>query len=253
MGIKTERTMKSSSAQLASRGFLADAEFNAFGSCTAAEVVGYLKSAVPSERTLGARLATRMQSKQILPDLCRALEKEKKLYTKLALCDALVALGPAALPLLIPRLGTLGKNQHREPNLVDLKKVSFPLPRDIVARVIIRIGEAALPALENVLRSGTYCQKLEAVDALGHIAYTSHNLRSEACLHALLRQEPSELLEWKVIRAFQSFTSQRVQHYLSTVAAGSENKVLVAEARRSLERISSRAERAILGKKNTDR
>jgi hypothetical protein len=84
------------------------------------------------------------------------LENEKKLYTKIALSEAIAEYGVLSLKYLIPLLGKIGKNQHKKVALVDINKKSYLLPRDIAARIIIRIGKPALPFLEEILVSGAY-------------------------------------------------------------------------------------------------
>jgi hypothetical protein len=99
------------------------------------------------------------------------LENEKKLYTKIALSEAIAEYGVLSLKYLIPLLGKIGKNQHKKLLwLISIKK-SYPLPRDLAARTIIRIGEPTLPFLEEILVSGTYAQKIEVIDAIGHIVF----------------------------------------------------------------------------------
>ena len=124
-------------------------------------------------------------------------------------------------------------------------KKSFPLPRDIAARILIRIGAPALPYLEKVLSEGSIEQKFEAVDAIGHIAFTSRNLRSEQALWRLLDASKHEtLLQWKIIRAFQSFDSDNVQTFLNDTAKTHSDPVFRAEAKRSLSRIRKLSQRS---------
>jgi hypothetical protein len=86
---------------------------------------------------------------------------KKKLYTKIAICEAIEAYGVSSLPYLVPLLGKIGNNQHKKAGFYDLDKKSYPLPRDIAARIIIRIGEPALPLLEDILLNGTISGKLK--------------------------------------------------------------------------------------------
>jgi hypothetical protein len=233
--------MKSTQQQLESRGFVSDDTIPVVANVAESDILKLLHSLVACERTLGAKLAGRFQYMALLPVACNLLETEKKLYTKLALADCIVSYGVAALDVLIPLLGKIGSNQHRVAAAIDLNKKSFPLPRDIVARIIIRLGVSALPRLEEIIRSGAYTQKLEAIDAIGHIAYTSNNLRSEKVLFALLNQYPQDnLILWKVTRSFQSYNSNEVQQFLAAIVEENTDSVLVAEAKRSIVRIKKR-------------
>lgn len=233
--------MKSTINQLNARGFVSEDDLIQCNDIPDNAIPVLLNSPVPYERTFGAIASSVRGNIEFLPLLCAVLETESKLYTKIALSEAIVSYGEASLEYLVPLLGKIGNNQHKKAALVDLNKKSFPLPRDLAARIIIRIGEPALPCLEEVLFSGAYFQKAEAVDAIGHIAFNYMNFRSELCLMNLLNTvESDELLQWKIIRAFQSFKSKEVEDYLKAVKEKSTNKVLKAEAARSLLQIARR-------------
>ena len=230
--------MKSTKKQLKERGFVTDEELSHYIDISDDELIHLLKSSNAHDRTAGAKITKIRKDEKHLPLLCGLLKNEKKLYTKIALSESIEEYGVSALQYLIPLLGVIGNNQHRQPDLIDLNKKSFPLPRDIAARVIIRIGEPALPYLEEVLAEGTYTQKLEAIDAIGHIVYNCKQFRSEKYLHDLLREEGNdELLKWKIIRAFQSFHSEEIVDFLKNIIDRNDILVLTSEAERSLNRI----------------
>jgi hypothetical protein len=174
--------------------------------------------------------------KKFIPVLCENLKNEKKLYTKIAICESLSSFGEDSIKYLIPMLGTVGKNRHKEVPEKLFGKVNYPLPRDIAARVLIRIGVPALPYLEEVLENGNDYQKPEAVDAIGFISFYEKN---ESSLYALISlykkcKDKDELLEWKIIRALESFKSAESIDILKDVSENHENKIIRLEAGRSL-------------------
>lgn len=114
------------------------------------------------------------------------LVHEKKLYTKLELSSVIQRGGAARAASLVPFLGRIGRNQHRSPDPHEFKKVSYPLPRDIVARILARRDIAVLPALIPVLQGDDRTPTLEAVDAVGFICfYSSSGDAKRAVLDAL--------------------------------------------------------------------
>lgn len=233
--------MKSTKEQLESRGYVSDEDVNNYKSISDDQHFILLKSNKACDRTLGAKLAINKMNKEVLQILCALLVKETKLYTKIALSEAIEKYGVASIEYLIPLLGKIGKNQHKIIAIVDINKKSYPLPRDLAARIIIRIGEPALPYLEEILVSGTYIQKCEAVDAIGHIAFNYSNFQSENILLSVLSEnDHDELITWKIIRAFQSFHSAKIEEYLKGYLNDSRNEVLHAEAKRSLWQIQKR-------------
>jgi len=232
--------MKSNSEQLCARGFLSGEDYAGItGSPFCVEES--LRDVDPQIRSGAARFAGDNPSQEYLPLLCRALQNERKLYTKIELCEALAKYGEAALDYLIPLLGKIGNNQHKVPESCDLGKKSYPLPRDIAARIIIRIGPCALPRLCSVIFSEKKPVILEAIEAIGHIAFTSGDQTSAKSLVELYHVNSDELIEWKLIRAFQSFDGSEITQILEGICnAPDKNEILKNESRRSLRRIQER-------------
>jgi hypothetical protein len=232
--------MKSSPAQLRSRGYITEDDVLSIINKGKIDLVELTTDPSPWVRTVAVRLLGRSLNKKLIPHIITLLSKEKKLYTKLEICDLLTKYGIESLSYLLPLIGKIGKNQHKKPTLVDLKKQSFPLPRDLVARVIIRIGNVALPELERILDNGDDEQILESIDIIGHIAFNYRDIRSEKKLFELAkRKQKCEMTKWKIVRAFQAFPSQDVVGFLTDMVMNCDNDLFVQEAKRSLARIKN--------------
>ena len=102
-------TMKSSVDQLAARGFAPPHADNDYATTPGISIVLMLTKGTPVERTIAARLIAHRKNTSDIPGLCDALVKETKLYTKIALCEALASFGESAIPHLLPLLGRIGK------------------------------------------------------------------------------------------------------------------------------------------------
>ncbi|QQO10209.1 hypothetical protein [Breznakiella homolactica] len=234
--------MKSSEAQLRGRGLPSGQDRARFAGLPEEKLPRLLRSPEAAERTIAAERLGAAGKDGYIPLLCEALKSEKKLYTKLAVCDALAGYGAAAVPCLVPLLGTIGSNQHREPAIADLDKKCYPLPRDIVSRILMRIGPPALPGMIDIIEGSDRKKISEAVDVIGHITWNFRDFSAEQALTALHeRSRGDELIFWKTIRAFQSFESERVRRLLENVLQNSGNAVFVREAQRSLARIAGRS------------
>lgn len=231
--------MKSDIKQLENRGFVSPDVIKNTGTLPIDKIKQMLVSVVPVERTTAAKLIELTNDSSFIPYLCSALQTEKKIYCRIAICETLEKFGTAALEFLIPLIGSIGNNRHTSISLPDLNKKSFPLPRDIVCRIIIRIGPPALPYLEKTLLTGSYIQLTEIIDAIGHIAFNSGDLRSEKILLDLYYNNTDELLRWKLVRAFQSFDRPEILNILSDNQQNT-NEVIRLEAERSIARIKSR-------------
>jgi hypothetical protein len=236
---KNQSCLKSNSEQLKSRGFVTDGKLSGYNSISNDRLVEMLASAFATERTIAAKIIGQRKISDSVPMLCDSLKAEKKLYTKIEICEAIGKFGISALKYLIPLIGKIGNNRHKKIDLIDIKKKSFPLPRDIVIRIIIRMGSDALSFLECILKDGTYEQKTETVDAIGHIAFNYNDYTSEGVLLDAYADCKDELLKWKIIRAFQSFPSRDVTKVLEEERK-SDNPIFKKEAERSLLRIRER-------------
>lgn len=235
--------MKSNLKELQNRGYAADEISAAYKSLNNEEILNLLNNENAVVRTAAARIAGERKISGSLPSLCESLKTEKKLYSKIAICEAIEKFGTSALMYLLPLVGKIGNNQHKKIDLIDLRKKSYPLPRDIVTRIIIRIGPEALPYLENIMKEGTMEQKMEIVDAIGHIAFNYGDCRSENVLLNAYNDTDDEILKWKLIRAFQSFNSREVIMILEKII-NSDIEVFREEAKRSLIQIKKRNARS---------
>ena len=231
--------LKSSYSQLRERGFLSGDEFLKISSSNSFDPGKYIKSYFPHERTAGYRYIKMFPDVNFLEALCIILENEKPLYSKIELCECIEQFGVSAIEYLDPLIGTIGKNQHKTISSCDLKKKSFPLPRDIVARIIIRLGSEVLYYYKNNLDKYNTRQLSEIIDIIGHITSTSKNEIMESDLLHLFETTSDKLITWKLIKSFQSFTSQKIIEILLCECKNSDG-VISSEAERSLKRIHER-------------
>lgn len=226
--------MKSSNDILLKRGFVeAGLEFFCAG-LHLEEKISLLQSKVAYQRTLGARLlSTERPENSIINFLIKILCSEKKLYTKIEICNTLVAFGKPAVPVLIRHLGKIGNNQHQTVPQSKFNKKSYPLPRDIVSRTLGYIGTAALKPLLEILYTNDLTQLSEAIDSIGYICFYHHQdgvfNELRACY---LRHEANDLIRWKAIRAMSGLPESR--GFLSGLLESEENEGIRYEAQRSL-------------------
>lgn len=194
--------MKTSDEQLIQRGFLADSAECLNSNTDTRQLLALLAGNVATDRSLAARLIGIQQDELFIEPLCHALCVEGKLYSKLEICNALVTFGLKSVSPLVELLGFIGKNQYKIVADKPFNKDSYPLPRDIAARCLIRIGSSAIPTLFDKIENGGLAQVSEAIDAVGFIHF--YQAESE-CFEPLSlcfdRFKTSELIRWKIIRA----------------------------------------------------
>ncbi|MFT3740915.1 MAG: HEAT repeat domain-containing protein [Breznakibacter sp.] len=230
--------IKSQSGQLAQRGFVEAGAEGGFAHLSETQRLAMLKSALPTERTIAARLLRSAAQEQCaVTGLVNALRIEKKLYPKIEICDALVSFGELAVEPLTGLLGQIGHNQHARIPEKGFRKQGYPLPRDITARTLIRIGTPALPALFDVLRSDNLSALSEAIDAIGHICFYTHRPGVLPLLKECFEKHDDQtLIKWKIVRAMSAFPQSH--GFLQEVLKNGEEE-LKPEAKRSLQLIST--------------
>jgi HEAT repeat protein len=206
-----------------------------FASLSDPELLAWIDHPDPQKRTSAVRLLGVRKSTNAVPYLCERLKQEPALYTRIAISEALGAIGVPAISGLIGLLGKVGSNQHDGLPEKGFHKKSYPLPRDIAARTLIKIGPPALKPLEAVVLGNERASVLESIDAIGHIAFYTGDLRSEAVLRsAYQKYQADPVVTWKIVRAFQAFPSENVRGLLETILASNPYPALRWEAVRSL-------------------
>jgi hypothetical protein len=229
--------MKSNPNQLKSRGFLPREFENSFPGISFSEKLKLLKSDDATERTLGARLL--FKETLAVAELIQALRAEKKLYTKLEICNALISIGEQAVSPLIAELGKIGKNQYTSIPEKEFEKLNYPLPRDIVARTLAFMGEPALPELLNALENVNSKQLSEAIDAVGYICfYNTHPQAYQHLMKCWTKNIHSDLICWKIVRAMSAFSES--SSFLLEQKRSILNQRIIVEIDRSLKLIDKR-------------
>ena len=222
------------------RGQIDDKELGGFNNYTDNELVEYLSSKDVITRTSAATILGNRKIPTAIPALCEILKIEKALYTKIAISGALGAMGESAIPSLIGFLGNIGNNQHRKLPDKLFEKWNYPLPRDIVARTIVKIGQTALPKLIDSLDGLNEKQITEAIDAIGFISFYSQDKTAWKVLLQLLDlYKLNKIIVWKIIRSLQSFPEVEVEQVLESQVLSNPEPAIRWEAIRSLTQITA--------------
>ena len=231
--------MESSIKQLELRGYVADGIEKKYFYLSTEQRTGLLKSDSPVDRTIGARLLFNCAEVSVIEYLIEALVAEKKLYPKIEICNSLVSFGKESVGPLILLLGKIGNNQYREIPKKAFKKTNYPLPRDIVARTITRIGTPALSDLLKCLNSDDLNMLSEAIDAIGHICFYKYSANLYIALKECFdKANINDLIRWKIIRTMSAFPESIL--FLSHLKLTTRNEYFKMEIERSLKLINSR-------------
>jgi hypothetical protein len=234
--------MKSTPEQMEKRGFIVSGIDMKYIDSTFKQHLGLLKSRLPFERTIGARLLQRTGNKSSVKHLVAALADEKMLYTKIEICNSLVSFGKDSILPLIGLLGKIGNNQYREIPAKTFNKNNYPLPRDIAARTLGRIGQTALTELIKCLNSDDMSTLSEAIDAIGFISfYNDQKIAYYSLRECISRIHINDLIRCKIYRAMSAFPESEtfLKEQIFIVSNGS----LRMEIERSLSILSTKKSR----------
>lgn len=217
------------------RGAVSEEEIIAADAISTSVLIEMLRDSNPCTRSIAAVVLGRRREGLAIESLCEALSVEKSLYTKMYICEALVDIGIATLPILINYIGRIGRNQHSTLPSKPFNKLSYPLPRDIVVRTIVRMGREALPLLRATLLVASEEIVRELIDAIGHISFYSKDTTSLTDLIHILRKFPNDVvIKWKVIRALQAFPQKESIDILELSLREENERALKNEALRGL-------------------
>lgn len=198
------------------RGQVNEADMLHYALYSKSDLIRLLKADDPVARTCGALHLQKHKERDVVIELCRRLMAEKKLYARIALCDTLVEFGELSLKPVFELLGGIGNNQEKTVAETGFYKFSYPLPRDIAARVICRIGVSAVAALESYLESSRNIKGVaEAIDAYGNIIYSNRLPCSSVVLQKIVENHPdNDLLTFKVTRCLSGIKDQWSRQFL---------------------------------------
>ncbi len=208
----------------------------------------------PKKRTISATILGKRKSADDVETLVAALKREKALYSRIAISEALYEIAEPAIASLIQLLGEIGRNQETELPSKYFNKKSFPLARDMAARTLVKIGKPATPPLIKVLESEDNFKVQQAIDAVGGIAAKTGDKRGLNPLLNLLEvslKENNKVTIWKIVRALSGFRNCEgaVDPLLSAIESfqGDENDFpIVWESIRSLSQIGVKNTKIIM-------
>lgn len=241
--------MKSSDSQLKSRGKITNKDLQPYSKSKQNELFEMLTSKEAYKRTIAVKILT--EKSVLTDDLIRSflntLKQEKKLYTKIELCDALSKGDVQSAKIMVEYLGKIGNNKHTVLPTKGFNKKSYPLPRDIIARTLAHMKVDILPVLMDVLKTNNIPAIREVIDAIGFICFYNNIHCNTQIIDALilcLRNNYNDnIIRWKMVRAFESFDDINVSETLMEIAQNDNQLVIRDEAKRSMDIIIKRTNR----------
>lgn len=195
-------------------------------------------SAIRSATVIAMRVFGDLQDREYVSMLMECLSCEQALYTKIELSNSLELGKEETAIWMCEYLGTIGTNQHTcVPNAVSKKK-SYPLPRDIVARILGKMNDSVLACLVNQLPSIDIPAKYELIDAIGFGVFYHRNLSTMDNFRVIYNTynefSEDELIVWKLALCCSAFPIPNSIEMLKDIIDSYENTIICAEAKRSI-------------------
>lgn len=236
--------MKSSIEDLRGRGLAQNHDIDKFIELSYEELMDNINSQLPTERTSAIRILYNKfgcNDKKFIVTILDRLCIEKSLYTKLEICSVLEAGNISTAKEIIKYLGKIGNNQHKSlPDKIS-KKVSYPLPRDIIARSLGKMNKSILPVLIDVLDSKEKYKIYEVLDAIGFLVFYNKDLVDFILFEKILKTakmySDDDLMMWKGVICFSAFSIEESVAVLTDISRINPNKLIRDEASRSLKLI----------------
>lgn len=236
--------VKSTDIQLRKRGKASEKDIQSLHSIEAEQRIQMLSHQDAWTRSAAA-LSLKRHADQAASALLQQLEKERCLYTRIALCEALEAGGVQTAEKMAAYLGRIGTNQYKEvPDTVSAK-TSYPLPRDIIARSMGRMDCTILPVLLDVMKSGCRSMVSEALDAVGFMIFYHPEIAVSKTYGFFCELgetwRTDSLIMWKLLLCLSAFSCEECTALLQEYA--NQSGVLKKQAERSLHIIRERNRR----------
>lgn len=175
--------MKSTEEQLRKRGKASSDDIEELSSLEVKKRILLLSHETAWIRSAAA-ISLKKDVEQAADELLQQLEKEKCLYTRIAICETLEAGDQRTAEKMALYLGRIGTNQYKTvPETVSAKK-SYPLPRDIIARCMGKMNPCTASVLVAVTEGDDKAKVSEALDAIGFMAfYHRMSLHHKSVIH----------------------------------------------------------------------
>lgn len=169
---------------------------------------------------------------------------EKKLYTRLEICNTLEKGNIETAKAMINYVGKIGSNQYKTLPDRPSNKISYPLPRDIVSRSLGRMDVVILPVLVNVLEGGDITKIQEVIDAIGFLVFYNPSVAKLEYLDKLIDimrvYRSNDIILWKCITCLSAFPYEKAQNILLCISKDSTIDLFSKEANRSLKLINQK-------------
>lgn len=231
--------MKSTKEDLMQRGYADEKMIKAAEGLKSEDLLKQCSSAYPWARS--AAVYALKQPDQYADFYVKMLSTEQKLYTRLACCEVLAKGTEDTVKVLINWLGKIGNNQHRRVGKTSMKK-SYPLPRDIIARILARMDSKYIVLFFDDELFKDEVRLSEVLDAIGFMIFYNQHLVDMKWASQIMQllDHNNDLIRWKAVTVCSAFPLPEIRDRLMGLLKEKDAQLLYSEIKRSLDLIDKR-------------
>ncbi len=232
--------LKSNNEDLLKRGYIFEEYLDKYNKYNKDKLLILLDSDIAYERSIAIRLLNTYfdyDDINFTKILLNKLENEKALYTKLEISKILEKQNIKTAKLMINYIGIIGKNQHKKLPSTVSKKKGYPIPRDIIVRILSHMDIVVLPILVNVLNTDDKVKISEIIDGIGFMIFHSNKNNNKYFFQikeVMVKYKDNPVILWKCITCLSSFNIPESKYLLNQYYDNINNEILKEEINRSL-------------------
>ncbi|MDL2292651.1 hypothetical protein LJC17_03590 [Acholeplasma sp. OttesenSCG-928-E16] len=195
-----------------SLGYLNKDEIKIASCLSYSKAISFLKGEDTKKRALAAFYFSINFDNKDSKILINSLKNEKKLYVRLYLQRALQKGNKETLNYLVESIPLF----FRSPFLKPTKKKTYPLPRNLIIRIISHMNPNLFLEIKNMYLSSSIKIKEELIEALGFMCYHHFTLQKDDVYDFFLKQIDgnSDILTRRVITALTCFKNIKTLLFL---------------------------------------
>lgn len=242
--------MKSTDKQLQGRGKATREDILKYSRLSNCELLENLSSDDAVVRTSSVHLLSKrfpIHEKQFVNILLKQLKNENALYTRLEICEVLKDGNAMTAKMMFPYLCKIKSKQYKKVPEKGSSKISYPLPRDIIARTLGKMNPYIIKDMLALLDIRDKSKVSELLDAIGYMIFYNPELATypnfKKISNFIYNNKKSELLLWKSITCLSAFPIPESIELLKELDYEGYSKPIQDEIKRSLKIIKLRKDK----------
>lgn len=207
------KTLKASRKDLEEKGYIFLEDLDKYSKFDENDLYELLASKKARERTIAVKLLKekwKINDSRFIWELVSLLKKERKIYTKSEIIETLMEWWEKVVLELVNHLGTIWANQYKKLPIKISARSTYPVPRDVIARILWKMDVSIFPLLVEYLEKDDFdiIKKRELIDSIWYIVFHNSCLQENDKLTRIVRalsKYDDKILFWKSLIMLSAF------------------------------------------------